>query len=82
MGHEEQDLQNMEEEDTWHGRWTLSDDLLRDNSLGAPFPWQGYLCWRNWVGYEWNCMEWKDNEVDFPCQRQKNNECEMDQSWI
>ena len=59
----------MEEEDTWHGRWTLSVELLRDNSLVAPFPWQGHLCLGNCVGYEWNCMELKDNEVDFPCQR-------------
>ena len=82
MGHEDQDLRNMGEEDTWHGRWTLFFDLLGDNSLGVLFPWQGYLCWRNCVGYEWNCMQLKDNEVDFPCQRQKNNEHEMDESWV
>ena len=82
MGHEDQDLRNMEEDDTWNGRWTLSADLLRDNSLVVPFPWQGHLCLWNWVGYEWKHMQLKDNEVDFPCQRQKNNEREIDQSWI
>ena len=59
----------MEEEDTWHGRWTLFVDLLEDNALGAPFPWQEHVDLRNCVGYEWKCMELKDNEVDFPCQR-------------
>ena len=58
MGHEEWDLRNMEEEDTWHGRWTLAGDLLGDNSLGVPFPWQGHVC-----------LRWKDSEVGFPCQR-------------
>ena len=67
MGHEDYGLQNMEEEDTWHGRWTFSADLLGDNSLVTPFPWQGYSYLRNCVGYEWNCMQLKDNEVDFPC---------------
>ena len=81
MGHEDQDLQNMEEEDTQNGRWTLSTYLITNNSSVAPFPWKGHLCWRNCVGYEWNCMELKDNELDFPCQRQKNNEHEMDQNW-
>ena len=74
----------MEEEDTWHGRWPLFADLLGDNALGAPFPWQGHVCLR-WkdkeVGYEQKCMDLKDNEMDFPCQRQKNNEHEMDQNW-
>ena len=59
----------MGEEETWHGRWTLSADLLGDNSLVAPFPCQDHLCWRNCVGYEWNRIRLKDNEVDFPCQR-------------
>ena len=72
----------MEEEDTWHGRWTRVVDLLRDSSLVAPFPWQGYLCLRHCVGYEWKCMELKDSEVDFPCQRQKNNAHEMDEGWV
>ena len=72
----------MEEEDTWHGRWTLFVDLLRDNSLVVPFLQQGHLCLRECVGYEWKCMELKDSEVNFPYQRQKNNEHEIDQSWI
>ena len=41
MGHEDYGLRNMEEEETWNGKWTPSIDLLRDNSLVAPFPWQG-----------------------------------------
>ena len=41
---------------TWHGRWTLFSDLLKDNSLFVPFPWQGHLCLRRCAGYEWNCM--------------------------
>ena len=69
MGHEDHGLRNMEEEDTWPRRWTLFVDLLRDNALGVPFPWPGYLCLRNGVGYEWKCKELKDSEVDFPCQR-------------
>ena len=82
MGHEDYGLQKMEEEDTWHGRWTLSIDLLRDNTLGAPFPWRRHFYLRHCVRYEWNCVQVKDNEVDFPCQRQKNNEHEMDEGWI
>ena len=69
MRHEDYGFRNMEEEDTCHGRRPLFADLLRDNSLVVPFLWHGHLCLRNYVGYEWNCIWCKDNEVDFPCQR-------------
>ena len=52
MGHEDYGLQNMGEEDTWHGRWTLFVNLLKDNSLVVPFPWQGHFYLRDCVGYE------------------------------
>ena len=59
----------MGEEDTWHGRRPLFVDFPGDNSLVAPFPWQGHVCLRNGGGYEWKCKELKDDEVDLPCQR-------------
>ena len=66
--------------DTWQRRRPFVVDLLRARlySLVPQLSWQGHLCLRNCVGNGWNCMEVKDNEVGFPCQRWKNNEHEMD----
>ena len=60
----------MGEVDTGQERCPLSVYIrLRDNSLVPSFSRQGHLCLRNFMGYEWKCIELKDNEVDFPCQR-------------